>query len=52
MKELAKLLKKMNQTQLAEKLGIEKMNISHWKRNKKVPKYRLIQLKELLNEQR
>lgn len=52
MRELAKLLKTMSQAELARKLNITKMNISHWKRNKKVPKYRLIQLKELLNEQR
>lgn len=50
MKNLYFILKRLSATKLAERLGIKKANVTHWKNNKHIPKKHLEQIKEIKNE--
>lgn len=50
MSNLNYIIKRMTQTELAEKLGIKKANITLWKSKNAVPKKHSAKLKEIKNE--
>lgn len=50
MKDLKFLLRRMSQTELANMMSIHKTNITNWLAFDRVPKKRIIQLKEIKNE--
>lgn len=50
LKELQFLLRRMSQTKLANMMSINKTNITNWLAFGRVPKKRIIQLKEIKNE--
>ena len=49
MKDLKFLLRRMSQTELANMMSINKTNITNWLAFDRVPKKRIIQLKEIKN---
>jgi DNA-binding Xre family transcriptional regulator len=50
MANLKFVLRRISATKLAEFLGIQKCNISIWKKANKIPKKHLAKIKEIKNE--